>query len=76
MSFRDDVDALNARFLAASKRNDAPGACADAYVEAWRQGIKAVAIYRDGSKLSQPLQSQLIADEDEGRNVDRSGASR
>jgi ribonucleoside-diphosphate reductase alpha chain len=28
---------------------------AEAYVEAWRQGIKAVAIYRDGSKGTQPL---------------------
>src|SRR5947209_15130752 len=28
---------------------------ADAYLEAWRQGIKAIAIYRDGSKGSQPL---------------------
>ena len=27
----------------------------EAYVEAWRQGIKAVSIYRDGSKRSQPL---------------------
>ncbi|MBI4211041.1 MAG: vitamin B12-dependent ribonucleotide reductase, partial [Deltaproteobacteria bacterium] len=25
------------------------------YVESWRMGLKAVAIYRDGSKLSQPL---------------------
>jgi len=25
------------------------------YLEAWRLGLKAVAIYRDGSKLSQPL---------------------
>ncbi|MBI3332242.1 vitamin B12-dependent ribonucleotide reductase, partial [Candidatus Peregrinibacteria bacterium] len=25
------------------------------YVEAWKLGLKAVAIYRDGSKLSQPL---------------------
>ena len=31
MSFRNEVDALNDRFLAASKRNDAEGACADAY---------------------------------------------
>jgi ketosteroid isomerase-like protein len=31
MSFRDEVDGLNSRFLAASKRNDATGACADAY---------------------------------------------
>jgi ribonucleoside-diphosphate reductase alpha chain len=28
---------------------------AEAYLEAWRQGLKAVAIYRDGSKGSQPL---------------------
>jgi ribonucleoside-diphosphate reductase alpha chain len=28
---------------------------ANAYVEAWRQGIKAVAIYRDGSKQNQVL---------------------
>jgi ribonucleoside-diphosphate reductase alpha chain len=28
---------------------------ANAYIEAWRMGIKAVAIYRDGSKRSQPL---------------------
>ena len=28
---------------------------ADAYVEAWRHGIKAIAIYRDGSKKVQPL---------------------
>jgi len=28
---------------------------AEAYLEAWRQGLKAVAIYRDGSKGAQPL---------------------
>ena len=28
---------------------------ADAYMEAWRLGLKAVAIYRDGSKVAQPL---------------------
>jgi ribonucleoside-diphosphate reductase alpha chain len=28
---------------------------AEAYAEAWRQGLKAVAIYRDGSKGAQPL---------------------
>ena len=27
----------------------------DIYVEAWRLGLKCVAIYRDGSKMSQPL---------------------
>ena len=33
MSFRDEVDALNTRFLATVKRHDAVGACADAYTE-------------------------------------------
>jgi len=28
---------------------------ADAYVAAWKAGLKAIAIYRDGSKRSQPL---------------------
>ena len=27
----------------------------DTYVESWRQGVKAIAIYRDGSKAVQPL---------------------
>ncbi len=31
----------------------------------WRLGLKANALYRDGSKLSQPLSSQLIADDDD-----------
>ena len=34
------------------------------YVESWRLGLKAVAIYRDGSKLSQPL-SNSSNEEDE-----------
>ncbi|MFH1208436.1 MAG: vitamin B12-dependent ribonucleotide reductase, partial [Candidatus Omnitrophota bacterium] len=28
------------------------------YVEAWKMGLKAVALYRDGSKLSQPLNTK------------------
>lgn len=39
--------------------------CKEAYMLSWRLGLKANALYRDGSKLSQPLNSQLIADEDE-----------
>jgi ribonucleoside-diphosphate reductase alpha chain len=39
--------------------------CKDAYMLSWRLALKANALYRDGSKLSQPLNSQLIADEDE-----------
>ena len=46
--------------------NDASVAdCKAAYIQSWKLGLKANALYRDGSKLSQPLQSQLIADEDE-----------
>ncbi len=39
--------------------------CKAAYLLSWKLGIKANALYRDGSKLSQPLQSQLIADEED-----------
>jgi ribonucleoside-diphosphate reductase alpha chain len=30
----------------------------DIYEQSWKMGLKAVAVYRDGSKLSQPLQSK------------------
>src|SRR5207247_9020401 len=30
----------------------------DAYVQAWKMGLKCVAIYRDGSKRSQPLNTK------------------
>ena len=39
--------------------------CKDAYMLSWRLGLKANALYRDGSKLSQPLNSQLIESDDE-----------
>jgi ribonucleoside-diphosphate reductase alpha chain len=39
--------------------------CKDANMLSWRLGLKANALYRDGSKLSQPLNSQLIADDDD-----------
>jgi ribonucleoside-diphosphate reductase alpha chain len=39
--------------------------CKEAYLLSWRLGLKANALYRDGSKLSQPLSSQLIADGDD-----------
>jgi len=39
--------------------------CNAAYMLSWKLGIKANALYRDGSKLSQPLSSQLIADDAE-----------
>ena len=36
--------------------------CARAYQDAWALGLKAVALYRDGSKLSQPLAGALLGD--------------
>jgi ribonucleoside-diphosphate reductase alpha chain len=33
-----------------------------AYIESWKMGLKAVAIYRDGCKRSQPLSTNLGAD--------------
>ncbi|HEX4765164.1 MAG TPA: vitamin B12-dependent ribonucleotide reductase [Lichenihabitans sp.] len=45
-------------------------ACKEAYLLSWRLGLKANALYRDGSKLSQPLNSQLIADEDEDEAIE------
>lgn len=38
--------------------------CGEAYMLSWRLGIKANALYRDGSKLSQPLSAALVDDED------------
>jgi ribonucleoside-diphosphate reductase alpha chain len=39
--------------------------CKEAYLLSWKLALKANALYRDGSKLSQPLNSQLIADDDD-----------
>ncbi|MBP9753228.1 MAG: vitamin B12-dependent ribonucleotide reductase, partial [Proteobacteria bacterium] len=38
--------------------------CKKAYFDSWQMGIKANALYRDGSKLSQPLNA-VVLDEDE-----------
>ena len=38
--------------------------CMEAYLLSWKLGTKANALYRDGSKLSQPLASKLVEDED------------
>ncbi len=57
---------------AISKTINMPGSaavseCGDAYMLSWKLGLKANALYRDGSKLSQPLAAQVfdIMDEDE-----------
>jgi ribonucleoside-diphosphate reductase alpha chain len=44
--------------------------CKAAYLLSWKLALKANALYRDGSKLSQPLNSQLIADEEEEEAVE------
>jgi ribonucleoside-diphosphate reductase alpha chain len=45
---------------------------ADAYVEAWRLGVKAVAVYRDGCKRMQPLSTGADGrEETPGRAVER-----
>src|SRR5579883_2792346 len=44
--------------------------CKEAYLLSWKLALKANALYRDGSKLSQPLQSQLIADDEEEDEID------
>ncbi|HXG32441.1 MAG TPA: vitamin B12-dependent ribonucleotide reductase [Bryobacteraceae bacterium] len=41
----------------------------DAYIESWRLGLKAVAIYRDGSKRVQPLSSGIAKEKQPGRAV-------
>ena len=39
--------------------------CKQSYMLSWKLGVKANALYRDGSKLSQPLNAQLLDDEAE-----------
>ena len=39
--------------------------CKQSYMMSWKLALKANALYRDGSKLSQPLNSQLLTDDDE-----------
>ncbi|MGZ8901383.1 MAG: TSCPD domain-containing protein, partial [Limisphaerales bacterium] len=52
---------------AISKTVNLPNECSvedirDAYVQAWKMGLKCVAIYRDGSKRSQPLNTKKTND--------------
>lgn len=67
ISWRGHIDMMAATqpFLsgAISKTVNLPASAtvediADAYVEAWRKGLKAVAIYREGSKTAQPLSTK------------------
>jgi ribonucleoside-diphosphate reductase alpha chain len=37
--------------------------CMNAYMTSWKMGLKANALYRDGSKLSQPLATQFLEED-------------
>jgi ribonucleoside-diphosphate reductase alpha chain len=49
--------------------------CQKAYELSWSLGIKANALYRDGSKLSQPLAASLVEDDDEAAEILESGSN-
>jgi ribonucleoside-diphosphate reductase alpha chain len=44
--------------------------CKNAYMLSWKLALKANALYRDGSKLSQPLNAQLLADNDDEEDAE------
>ena len=46
-----------------------------AYELSWSLGIKANALYRDGSKLSQPLASALVEDDEEAEEIMATGSA-
>ncbi|MCC0064272.1 MAG: vitamin B12-dependent ribonucleotide reductase [Defluviimonas sp.] len=46
-----------------------------AYDLSWRLGVKANALYRDGSKLSQPLASALVEDDEEAGEILATGSA-
>ncbi|TCS65813.1 ribonucleoside-diphosphate reductase class II [Primorskyibacter sedentarius] len=48
--------------------------CQKAYELSWSLGVKANALYRDGSKLSQPLASALVEDDEDAAEVLESGS--
>jgi len=49
--------------------------CQKAYELSWSLGVKANALYRDGSKLSQPLASSLVEDDEDAEEILASGSS-
>jgi ribonucleoside-diphosphate reductase alpha chain len=48
--------------------------CQKAYELSWSLGTKANALYRDGSKLSQPLAAALIEDDEEAAEILETGS--
>ncbi|RVT81810.1 vitamin B12-dependent ribonucleotide reductase [Rhodobacteraceae bacterium CCMM004] len=49
--------------------------CKRAYELSWSLGVKANALYRDGSKLSQPLAAALVEDDDDAAETLETGAA-
>ena len=49
--------------------------CQKAYELSWSLGVKANALYRDGSKLSQPLAAALVEDDEEAAEVLETGST-
>ena len=49
--------------------------CQKAYELSWSLGVKANALYRDGSKLSQPLAAALVEDDDEAAETLETGTN-
>jgi ribonucleoside-diphosphate reductase alpha chain len=47
--------------------------CQKAYELSWSLGVKANALYRDGSKLSQPLAAALVEDDEDAQEILESG---
>ncbi|MBV0911574.1 vitamin B12-dependent ribonucleotide reductase [Anianabacter salinae] len=48
--------------------------CQAAYELSWSLGVKANALYRDGSKLSQPLAASLVEDDEEAEDILANGS--
>jgi ribonucleoside-diphosphate reductase alpha chain len=60
---------------AISKTVNMPSDCTvadieDAYVQAWKLGLKAIAVFRDGCKRTQPLSTSLAQAASSGQKVD------
>ena len=49
--------------------------CQKAYELSWSLGVKANALYRDGSKLSQPLAAALVEDDEEAQEILETGST-
>jgi ribonucleoside-diphosphate reductase alpha chain len=49
--------------------------CQQAYELSWSLGTKANALYRDGSKLSQPLAASLVEDDDDAAEILETGST-